>query len=165
MIILIPSVMHTGRHVLATAFSGWKTTGPVIDELEEESRYIMLLHLTDKDKILYQHIRDFPAVVPIRHPVRVWESWKRKQSPQMTFQYFEEQWKNLIRVKDHLISYVFIDEDRRDKDLEKAGRLAGARLKTDWPVLSQTNTVDFEVTQERVKEIPDWIMEHYYGIH
>ena len=164
MIILIPSVMHTGLHLLLDVFKHWKVIGPVLDGSQvmtppqDEERYIIPVHLTKSNREIYRLVQDYPSVVPMRHPVKVLESFKRRG---LTQEYFEEQWKCLIRIKDRLIRYVHVDQERRDQDLEIAGKLAGTRLSSDWPILTVKNTIDFEVTEDRVKSLPDWVMEHY----
>lgn len=166
-LVCVPSIMHTGRHVLQTIFTreNWKQVGPNPDTHfyppKPKQDHIIYFHLVDGHSAYYNIAEQYPLVCPMRHPVRVLESFRRRG---LTKDYFEEQWRNQIRVHNWRPLYIHIDSTHRDEQLANASRKLGRKLSTNWPVLTVKNTVDFEVTDERLAEIPDFIMDFYTEI-
>lgn len=109
------------------------------------------------------------AVVPLRHPCVVWESWKRKK---MDFQPFQDAWLNLIKQIDPFNPcYLPIDSEKRDYYLWNLNHKLGLDIKTDWPVInSRSHTShliyqDLEEDQSIVTFIQDisCFINRFYG--
>lgn len=101
MIVVVPSIYHTGTHLMKRVFQDWIAISPnwcgPFDLPSGDTRWVMFCHLTDSNRELYHVVRQYPCVVPMRHPVRVLESWHRRGLTQAEY---ETQWKNLERILD-----------------------------------------------------------------
>lgn len=89
-------------------------------------------------------------VVPLRHPMRVAESWKRRGKPIAEHPVHEPMlamWRNLIEVIDPLKPvYVPIDNGQRELALKGLGRRIGRMLETDWEPVTDTDIPRPDVT-------------------
>jgi len=161
-ILVIPSVMHTGTHLLLDIFKNWNKISPIPDSMfyppMDNKDHIIQFHLIDGHSTFYEIAETYHQVIPMRHPVRVLESMRRRQK---TLADLEEQFANLIRVHEWAPMYIHVDSKDRDKHVQAVAKLINRPLSTDWPNLSHKGTIDFEVTDERIVEIPQWIMEFY----
>ena len=148
----IASIMHSGTHLMVDMLQRCMK-GCSIQDAQNGKPGFFLMHLVDA------HQNDMrlglPLITPMRHPVRVLESFRRRSK---TLAEMESQYRNLARI-----SPIFIHVDRKDRDayVERAGKLLNLPLKTDWPLLSPKNTLGWKVTPERIKEIPEFIMDIY----
>jgi hypothetical protein len=75
-------------------------------------------------------------VVPLRHPMKVAQSWKNRGKPIVSHPKHEPMiamWRTLIDVIAPLEPlYVPVDSENRDVYLAKLGKATKRRLKTDW---------------------------------
>jgi len=121
--------------------------------LEGKTGYY-LYHLLDSSKKWFD--LPYPVISTMRHPVRILESHRRRGED---LPMVEEQFRNFEKLKDPII--IHVDRQNRDEYLARASKRLGLDLTTDWPLLSSKGTLTFKVTPERLKEIPEWIMQIY----
>lgn len=151
MIIGLASIMHTGTHLVREMLmEHLKAISP--DALDRDGFYGY--HLVNSCKKYTQ--LNYPTISPMRHPVRILESFRRRDK---TIDMMEEQFHNFSLLRDPII--IHVDRADRDDYVNRAAKRTGLPLSTDWPLLSPKNTLGFKVTPERLKEIPEWIMDLY----
>jgi hypothetical protein len=108
---------------------------------------------------------EFPIYTSMRHPARVWESFKRRGKSKESY---DSQWRNMIDVVyKYDPFFVHIDRpDIRDSQVSEMARRLDKPLKTDWHVGKDTgshkNTHNLEITEELLKEIPQEYIDFYY---
>lgn len=154
LIVGVGSIMHTGTHLLWRMLEPMKGINPDAYH-HQPGAYKYLYHLVDSSQGYFG--LEYPILTPMRHPVRVLESFRRRNKP---FSMFAEQWRNLERIHGHT-NYIHVDRKDRDWHVNLASRAIGFHVKPSWPLLSAKNTLNIQVTDERVEEIPRWIMDLY----
>lgn len=160
MIVLVPSIFHTGSHVLWGMFKDWERIGTHLEDmrLSDDTDYWVQFHLTDNQSHSFDLTRRYKMVIPMRHPVRVWESFNRKG---LKMSFFEEQWRNLERVMEHGPRFIHVDSRDRDEHVKRVSEWLERPLHNDWPLMTTSNTHNLLVTPERTRALPGWIMEVY----
>ena len=149
----VASVMHSGTHLIYKMLTSClKCKGVSIEASRAGEHGVFLFHLVDahRDALDMRHL-----VTPMRHPVRIAESFRRRGKP---IEDMYRQFENLARIDP-----IFIHVDRVDRDayVARAGKELGVQLHTDWPLLSPKNTLGYKVTPARIKSIPAFIMDIY----
>ena len=162
MIIVLPTIMHTGTFLLIDdVFKWFKHIGCA---QEPEGDCVIHCHTTNSFFYEVASCMDkHPVVSPIRHPARVLESFKRRNH--LNYRVFREQFgcmADLVEGRD--VFYIHIDEpDLRDAELARINNELGLKLKTDWPLVNCVGkTHDIKLTKEMMDEIPQWIMDFYH---
>jgi len=152
--VCVASVMHSGTHLVFNMLrESMGCKGISLQDIREGKPGVALFHLVDAHK---GELRlSCPIITPMRHPVRILESFRRRGKPQSEM---ESQFRNLDKL-DPL--FIHVDHIARDQHVKRVGDRLGIDLKTDWPLLSPKGTVGFKVTPERVSAIPGWIMDIY----
>lgn len=145
--IVIASVMHTGTHLVKNLFN--------------EGR-IEQCHFTDKkmNKMNKLVAKANLIVVPLRHPARCLESFRRRGR---AYGLYLQQWDNLIENPPKAY-YVHIDDlDRRDADIARFEHLI--HVPVDWnPSLAsgaKRGTHNLEITNALLHDVPQDYIDFY----
>jgi len=148
----IASIMHSGTHLMVNMLQPLMK-GCSIDDARVGKPGYFVYHLVDEQRNDFKV--NFPLITPMRHPVRVYESWRVRGKE---IQELEKQYKNLVKI-----TPLFIHIDRADRDewVSRAGKALGLPLSTTWPLMSPKNTLGFKVTPARISAIPEWVMDIY----
>lgn len=151
--------MHSGTHLMLDLFSHWNKVSPIPDGMfyppMDNRDHIIQFHVINGQKTFYEIANTYQCVIPMRHPVRVLESMRRRDKGLADL---EEQFANLMTLKGKVIH---VDAPDRDKQVQVVSQWLDRPLSTDWPNLSHKGTIDFKVTDKRIAEIPSWIMDFY----
>jgi len=146
--------MHSGTHLIKDEIFkdfhhlSWN------EDIGDEKLYKVCFHVTDATICKIKH----PCYVPLRHPVRIIESHKRRNREGL----IDQQFKNMINIVDKYDPfYLFIDEPIRNRQIDEMSEMVNHKLETDLPVLTERNTHDFEITDNRILNTPNWIMDFY----
>lgn len=134
-IIIIPTVPHTGTMLTVGLFTdlGYAECG-VMDGLTPD-KAIRMCHIVKDgqyERALRFIKRGRPAVVPIRHPYLVWESWKRRGEP---IKDMITAYKRLPELHDLGAYFLPIDGDR-DKYLKSIKDALNLPITTSWPIVN-----------------------------
>jgi len=162
----IPSIQHTGTKFVARMFKEyqWKSLN---EEWHEPSIFVghisngMLPHVKSK-------LEQYQAVIPLRHPFLVAESWKRRGKP---LPELVNNFRLLVNEVDKFEPcYLAIDSDDREEQLKFINLRLNLDLKTDWSVVnSVSGTYDLnrlyvkpeKIILELVDEIGDFLNQFY----
>ena len=167
MLICVPSITHSGTHLLRHFVLEEYKTQVGFAARTRDMNTMMAGHLLNASaNVIRKACEDADRVyTPLRHPVRILESFKRKNAP---FEYYMEQWGLMVNVLSKYNPTYFhtdIPELRVIESQEIRKDLRLPNIEIDWTPRKETGCVrgthDFEVTPELEAEIPDWIMEFY----
>lgn len=131
---IVPTVPYTGTNFVAELFrsAGHEVLG--LTQKPGRAKYIRQCHVLKPSQIdaAEAHAGVMPVVIPLRHPFRVEESWKRKgldiKEMIRAFKTIEERF---LRFAPYFLP---IDHDRREEYLDSL-RAIDPDLQTDWPVI------------------------------
>jgi hypothetical protein len=132
--VIVPTVPYTGTNFVAELFrgAGFEVLG--LTQKPCRDKYIRQCHLLKPTQsgAAALYARSMPVVIPLRHPFRVEESWKRKglDVGEMirAFEVIEEQF---LRFSPYFLP---IDHNEREDFLDSL-RAIDPDLHTDWPVI------------------------------
>lgn len=131
MVILIPTIPHTGTKLLA-------------DSLLFEFEHNALINKPKNGQKIDDHIypekitrwkelmQEYPAIVPLRHPIKCAVSWERRNRDlgEMVVM-----WYILVEQLDQFNPhYLPIDSPKRNQYLNRINQSLGLKLSTDWPI-------------------------------
>lgn len=131
---IVPTVPYTGTNFVCELFraSGYEVLG--LTQRNSRPKYLRQCHLlkpTQTDAAA-AHAGVMPVVIPLRHPFRVEESWKRKglDVAEMirAFKAIEERFLRFCPY------FLPIDHNDREEYLDSL-RAIEPDLQTDWPVV------------------------------
>ena len=136
MIVLAPSVPHTGAGFVSRELLRHFTKIGMAAHYEHDHGQIST-HLDGYaiDQVAnLMVLRNYPTIVPLRHPELVAISWKRRgEEVSDAIPY----WQALIEVIDPLEPcYLRLDSEYRDADLDVINGRWGLNLETDWPIVN-----------------------------
>jgi len=113
--------------------------------------------------VIREKLKEYPCIVPLRHPVSVAESWIARADPNRRHVKIEElcdYWRRLITVVDPFRPYYLpIDRPEREARLQAINDGLGLELKTDWPVWKSCgidghlSDADLEMTFDMMEEL------------
>jgi hypothetical protein len=129
--ILIPTVPHTGTHLLSSFFekAGFESVPAHMNAKPEKS--VTTTHIDTQ--VRFNHVlglmNEFNTVIPIRHPYLVAESWIRREQPlnRMLAAY-----RRLPAMYEAGAMFVPVDVPERDTYIKKVNKALGINLKPDW---------------------------------
>jgi len=125
------SVPHTGTHFTLRMLedAGYTPLG-LFEETRERRivRYGHVLKQGQADKEL-ELSKTRPLVVPLRHPYRVWESWRLRSKHVRDFVWC---FRVIAELDAH---FVPIDSGVRDAAVERLSETLGVKLEPDWSVV------------------------------
>lgn len=128
MIIVVPSIPHTGTNFV------WKI---VLKDLEPEIRNPrkfpngkIWIHTYAERIPELLTLKDYPWIVPMRHPFEVGRTWKGRQK---SLDYLVTLYNiHLEHVYPQKPFYLCVDGEHRDRQLDRINRLTGFDVHTDW---------------------------------
>jgi hypothetical protein len=145
MIILLPTVKHTGSHfVLNQLLKDFiridlKNAKKQICEIEKDGCFngVVFDHLfPHKMKLWEKLFEKHRAIIPIRNKHEVWKSW-RKRSNEPDRDLFDQMWEIVENLDKYDPFYINIDnQEIRDKQLDFINKELKLKLNADgWPVV------------------------------
>ena len=161
MIILVPSVHHTGTKLVHNELlKGW----PQINQQDhtEHSCGRIRIHLDEPflEDVKYW-LQRVPAIVPLRHPRKVALGWKRRHK---LLTRLGEQWKALKEIVDPYGPYYLpIDHEDRDAWLKKIERGLGLKFVTDWPVVGSSAAPEEALTDQDEFLLDSWMKDGFFA--
>lgn len=165
--IIIPTVQHTGTHRIAKLFPmGW--TWAALNE-EVTGNILKVGHINENSiENIKNLVKYYPAIIPLRHPYRVEESWKRRGKCPGEM---ERHYRLLINELAPLNpSFIAIDTDQRQAQLDQVNEKLGLNLETNWDVLnSKQNTYNLPIKEltpsDAVKRLAEEdFFKQYYSL-
>lgn len=133
--ILVPSVPHTGTHFMRDLFKG-----------KQEIHLDHILPSTmDAWRVLFE--QGNAAVVPMRHPFLVAESWKRRNKDPL---HLPELWHLLVEVIDpYDPQYLCLDKpETRNAQLKAINERLDLNLTTSWPRICEAGISPINVSYD-----------------
>jgi hypothetical protein len=135
--------------------------------LEERERAIHVAHALKDTQVLpaLRLAEKHPVVIPIRHPFRVEESFRRHKVPtEDMLRGFD----NLFRFGSFNPSYMPVDSEKREDYFHALSSKLGLLLKTDWSVVASkvgTHSIPFEELTPS-DEVKDFVEKHktFFGL-
>jgi len=166
--VVILSVPHSGTNLLQRILEDHGFVAAQWHRGDGGSSYTTT-HLTDLGAVQRALNTGLRAIVPLRHPYRVEESWRRRVKD-LNDGYFEA-WEILAdRVMPRDPFVMPVDVPDRDRHLRRLGEWLGTDLATDWPICgSRAGTHGLELAElnpsESVRYLVrdmDWLLARYY---
>jgi len=129
--IAIPTIQHTGTHLIAKKF-GYRYHWAAMNE-DTNREAIHVGHISNGQlPFIKSRLSEIPAIVPLRHPYLVAESWKRRDMP---LDRLRHHWHLLVQEIDPFHPYyIAIDTPQRDSQLERVNKELNLSLPLNWPV-------------------------------
>ena len=187
MLLITPSIMHSGTHLLKQNilkdFKYWPYDERLDGDFQAGVHYVTHVNERQEDWMS----RGDHIVSPMRHPARILASFQSRNRP-ITMEDtkerikhlephmfsmgmkegadYESQWKNLAYFMDRYdINFIHIDADDRDEQVEKFGKKIGRDLHCDWPVDNNSGARcgNHDKPIEECPQPPEWVMEIYRG--
>jgi len=136
MIVLIPTIPHTGTKLVA-------------NELFKDFEHNALINKPQNNQKIDDHIfpekmtrwkqllSEYPAVIPLRHPILTAVSWERRKRDigEMCVM-----WYILVEQIDRFNPlYLPIDSPGRDKYLDSINQSLRLQLTTEWPIVNSVH--------------------------
>ena len=164
-VILVPTVMHSGSHVVRSFFDGWCFGSPEsleydMENTAKEMKHMIFCHVHEEGmESIKPLLGEYPVFIPMRHPARIYESWVRR----------EENLEELGRQLDVMIDtidkydpvYLLIDSEKRDKWLVRANGKLKEQFVTTWPSFTTQHTMHIPVTKAMQAAVPGTVMDFY----
>ncbi len=155
MMVVIASVHHTGTNfVWQHLLNGMTQVGMNYDPSGRNrppKNAFVRIHC---DFGQYQYLewwcRQFPVIVPMRHPLTVAESWKARDKDLSPL---PAQW-NILKNEVHQYNPLYLPIDHPDREawLDAIRRKLGIQIQTDWPVVMSCNK-SAELTDEERADV------------
>lgn len=134
MIICVPTVQHTGSFFVTRHLLDGYPEQPI--RTDNYASGVYFDHVNPEKRVFWQPLLDCAnaIIVPLRHPVIVAESWRRKGKP---LDDMYAQWDMLIDFVDpYQPAYLPLDVDIRDAHLGAINERYNLKLQTRWPVIN-----------------------------
>jgi hypothetical protein len=171
--IAVPSMMHSGTHLLRfDILKGFYKGEPEGKHFFNGSsgRVMNVFHLNHDQfpQKLIDMMDQLPVFTCLRHPSRIWESYKKRQTKdQYNYRWnkYELQWRRLIDIvskRDPL--YVHVDAPEvRDEQVKRMGEALDLPLECDWKINARSGSVygthNYDTYE---KDIPKEFIDFYY---
>lgn len=132
MTLCVPTVQHTGSKFITAHLLAGQTKRDIKKGYVGPGVYFD--HLWPHKWEWWQPLLDqFPAIVPLRHPSAVYESWRARGRP---FREMTDQWRVLIeKVDPYQPYYLPLDVEDRQGYLDRINTELGMNLTTEWKVV------------------------------
>jgi hypothetical protein len=151
--VIVPTVPYTGTNFVCELFrqADYQVIG--LSEKPTQPKYLRQCHVLKPSQIdaAAAHAGVMPVIIPLRHPYRVEESWKRKglEVSEMirAFKAIEERF---LRFCPYLLP---IDHNEREEYLDSL-RAIEPDLHTDWPVI-ESKSQTFGLTLDELNPSPE----------
>jgi len=109
MILLLPTVKHTGSHfVLKQLLPDFEQMNlKDIDNLDPDKNIVIFDHLYPSKMDLWEPLMaKYPAIIPLRNKQDIMESWERREEP---IDDFFDQWQILGRMRKYKVYFINLD--------------------------------------------------------
>lgn len=109
-------------------------------------------------------------IAPYRHPCRIWQSWKGEQKSRPGCDYtignFIDEHENLIDLyRSGKVYITALDHETAEQSLKNIQLKTGYKLDLDVkPQNTQFNTIDIEITESMIDEIPFKFINFYRNL-
>ena len=152
MIVVVTSIPHTGTQFVWNQILGW--LGPEIrNPARSQNKHGKIWIHSEPGRLdELATLSDYPWIVPMRHPLRVGESWKgRSKNLDKLVELYRIQQK-FINKFDPL--YLPIDATNRQYFLDKINERLGTLIETDWANTTSTGHWNWLEDDEREMLMP-----------
>jgi hypothetical protein len=167
--VVVPSVMHSGTHVLRYK---------ILRAFFKDNEDTCLFNANTKNELVWFHVdqehrhvecQDSIVVIPMRHPRRIAKSWKSRERTPARRPYNEEnlysQLSQQMDLDKYNPLYVHIDmPEIRDKQVQELSELLGLDLHYDWVPDRVSGSIagNWDAKIEQCPEVPGVYIEWYY---
>lgn len=137
---VLVTVRHTGSHFALNLFERCKGCGrghfvrhdSLYEPPEGDDLWFSHAEKQVMSRLVQKIQEDPPLIMTMRHPMKVVESWLKRQKP-MDWS-FRDSWRSLFRLKAQYEDsfWLPVDTDDRDERLAVLGARLGINLETDW---------------------------------
>lgn len=166
-VIVAPSVPHCGHHFLMhRVLPEFQIISPWDEPVEKRSAYCA--HFDNKVIGYWPGLLPkYRAVVTLRHPRRVLESFRRRETVDSNETVYRMHWKRFLGLVDKMVSplYLHLDAiDVREREAERIRAELGLDAASiEWDAIDggKKGTHDFELTAENISEAPQEFVEFY----
>jgi len=158
------TIQHSGSHFIMQLLSPWWNTHHVNGGQGcnfDRNGHVLMGHLNEWPLAkLAELSREHLTIVPMRHPCRIRESWRRRGR---TLAELDRSWDILINhVHNPQCVYIPVDTGTREKMLKVASDRMGLDMKTNWDVVcGDYGTSDMFVTPEMLLNEPPEILDFH----
>jgi hypothetical protein len=169
-IIAIPSIQHTGTHFVRTHHLGKYERLEISEPVPRcwwRGDYVYQAHLMDGHMEYWPEILlKVPAIVPLRHPYLVFETWKRESAkgvpgrePEILVRY----WETLINEIDRYNPfYLPIDSPNREEYVGRINKVLRLDLSMRFPVIhSKQGTGELTPNDVEVNSITNELVDRH----
>lgn len=152
--ILIPTVPHSGTHLLSSFFERAGFEGTAINNPRPPENAVITTHIDTPTKFntVLKIMPNYQVVIPIRHPYLVAESWIRREQPldRMLAAY-----RRLPALYDTGAMFVPIDSLDRDKYIQRINDALDIKLKPDWGTVVNGFKNTHTLTHKDLNPLPE----------
>jgi len=157
--ICVPTIMHSGTHVLR-----YRVLKPFMDDMVK-------FHLTECDRFK-RELDELPIFTSLRHPRRIMESYRRRAELKRKTRYphdratLDWQFRELIdNISKRSPLYLHVDDECKHIEVDVMEEFLGRPLGRDFSVSLETNarcgTHDVDI--DDCPEVPQEYIDFYYG--
>ena len=150
MIVVVTSIPHTGTQFVFHQVLSW--LGPEIrNPVRSEKKHGKIWIHSEPHRLQeLESLKDYPWIVPMRHPLRVGESWKGRKKNLSTLL-------ELYRIQRKFVDkfgplYFPIDSPKRQIFLDRINERLGTQIETDWANTTSTGHWDW-LDDEEIKSL------------
>jgi hypothetical protein len=145
MIILVPTIPHTGTKLLANEILRDFEHNALINT--PKNRQKVDDHIYPEKMTRWKELlKEYPAIIPLRNPVSIAVSWERRNKDLGELMVM---WYILVEQIDQFNPhYLPIDVKGRDYYLDRINKQLRLELYTDWPVINSVhNSLDVSINE------------------
>lgn len=165
--IVVSSIRHTGTWFTIGLFrnAGWKETGLNTARHEDNTVYHGHMEKETQIKPALELAKHYPIVIPLRHPFRVEESWRRREQHGFCTTGKMIECLNILLDRFMPLDPLMlpVDSDCREQCLANIETITGVSLETDWqPVNSKKQSHSLRWDELRPsKAIERWCLNNH----
>ena len=152
MIVVVVSVPHSGTQFVFKQLLGWLEP-EIRNPARSADKHGKIWFHVDPDRLVeLRSLTDYPWIVPMRHPLRIGESWKGRHKRLDRLVELLEIQRNFVHQFNPL--YLPIDAANRQDFLTEINQRLGTELETDWANFTSTGHWDWLDEAEREMLMP-----------
>lgn len=160
--ICVPTIRHSGTRLMTQMMlkAGLRGGNPFNPDSTKYPCFFVGHVNGESYKYMMRVSRTCKVMSPMRHPARIWKSFKDRD---MSMELFKESWNNfMIFYREYHMPIVHVDSELRDEQLLVASKHVGLPLITEWPTdSSDCGNHSIGLTDDMISEIPHHIMGYY----
>lgn len=152
--ILIPTVPHTGTHLLSSFFekAGFASVPVHMQNKPENSVTTTHIDTPTRMKAVTKSMKEFTTVVPIRHPYLVAESWMRREQ---RLERMYAAYRRLPYLYEMGALFVPVDSPERDSFIERMNDKLGTNIRPDWGEVINGYQNTHNMTYKDIEPLPE----------